>query len=736
MIKIENGILIEDSYTISSEAKSASIFSIGNGYYGIRGSFEEFGDVFVQGCYIRGVFDQIVEIPVTLSDNSYMKKYYFDAQKLKEFEYEDCCINIADIQAYRIYINGKLYLPWDYKITSYKRYIDYSTGALRREMIIEDSNLHHTRLSFYKCASFKDDHLFIQQLTIEKLDHDDIIEVRSGVDVLVKTNGQHKSQVTSIKRDDKLTTISLSFGDKYNIKGDISFKDKVEGGPFISLDDLDQVYSNRYLMDDRKACFRKKVYFKANIDQDEGDESILDESYDYLLSSSTEEFSKLFKRVDIKIVGNDKLDALLRYASYQTLIGINRKDSVHSLSAKNLTAEKYNQFVWWDCEIYQMPFFLLTMPEYVKNLLEYRYKCLPQAFNNAEKEGRKGAKFAFCSSIDGRENVWIYAKHPFMQIHINSDIAYAILNYYKHTGDKKFLEEKGLKMIDAILLYMYDRATFRDGKYHLEDVTGTDEHHDYVRDDAYTNISLKYVLKEYLRLTGEFKYESTYIKEDEAKDLLDKLYLPKVIDGVIEQFDGYFNLSRDLPIEGESTSSSSFQMKSSGLYHLSQIIKQPDVLLLFTLLDIDDVKGEEENYSYYLQRCEASSSLTYPVHAIASIDCNDKKEFYSDLLTCLSMDIDDIYKSAALGLHAGALAGGYISIVRGLLGIKIREDRFIISPKKVDEIKEMHLQFIFKGEEIKVDYYEDRVELSSEKKFSYEYKGCLDKDVYKTIINL
>ena len=89
MLKITKAGLKEIGYDIKDEAKLAALFGIGNGYYGIRGSLEEFGDVFIQGCYVRGVFDQIVEIPNAFADNLYMKKYYFDLQKLKEFEKED-----------------------------------------------------------------------------------------------------------------------------------------------------------------------------------------------------------------------------------------------------------------------------------------------------------------------------------------------------------------------------------------------------------------------------------------------------------------------------------------------------------------------------------------------------------------------------------------------------------------------------------------------------------------------
>lgn len=76
-----------------------------------------------------------------------------------------------------------------------------------------------------------------------------------------------------------------------------------------------------------------------------------------------EKWKEIFSYFDIEICGDDKSDAAVRYANYQTVITASLGDSVHSLSAKGLTGEKYNQFVWWDCEIYQLPIFLLSRPE-------------------------------------------------------------------------------------------------------------------------------------------------------------------------------------------------------------------------------------------------------------------------------------------------------------------------------------------------------------------------------------
>lgn len=738
MYKYLKDKFLEDKYIISDEYKNSTLFGIGNGYFGIRGSFEEFGDVFLQGTYVRGVFDQIIEIPQTISDNSYMKKYYFDEEALKDFEYEDSCINIGDITSFRIIIDGKVLKLWNYNILSYERYIDFKNGGLVRKVIIEDENKNQTLLEFFKVCSFSNDHIFLQTLNIKKLNHNLDIIVQSGIDLRCKTNGQKKilnPRVFLDKNDKNIIRIHANYGHKYNMHGDYGFKNETHN--FTKIDNIEypkpSIYQS-YKLDKQEGEIKKIVSFYANIDKKKPNISIskdLTHSYEKLYKNHIKKYNLEFKKVDIKVSGNDELDTLLRYANYQTLIGINRNDYIHSLSAKNLTAEKYNQFVWWDCEIYQMPFVLLSNPKIARNLLMYRYNRMKESKNNALKNGYKGAKYAFCSSVKGDEQVWIYARHPFLQIHINSDIAYAILNYYKHTLDEQFLLKYGFYMIEEIILYFISRSTYENNQYHLKCVTGTDEHHDYVNNDAYTNLTLKYVVDEFIRLIKKFNYDLKELNYGDLIDFSTKLYVPKFNERILPQFDGYLSLNKDLVIEGNSTSkASSFQMKESGLYHLSQVIKQPDVLLLYSYLNIGLKENYLDNYKYYLKRCEASSSLTYCVHALCGIDNDDLEEFYKDLITSLKIDIDDIHNNAHQGVHAGSLASGYYLFIRGILGVKINEDYLEINPHKFKKIKGFKLNFVYHNNVIGVNYSNKRITFKSKEDF--EYKLFNDSTIRKT----
>lgn len=741
-MKVIGKKFVETSYEIIDEAKNASLLGFGNGYFGIRGSLEEFGDVFVQGTYIRGVFDKIVEIPVTLSTNEYMKKYYFDAQKLKEFEREDSCINICDFTSVKIYLNGKLFLPWEFKILHWRRYIDFSDGGLAREVIFEDNAKHKTKLTFKSICSFDNNHVFFQEVNIEKLNHDEKIEVAYGVDTLVKTNGQHKSIVKKVENSFDGVRILFYEGDTYNMYVGLASKNYCYGLVDYQLTDENQVYATESLMNGRIAKYQKVVYVvatpdvNADVDLFKLSKEELDKlpSFDDIRKLHLAAYRKEFSKIDIKTKGDNEFDVILRYCNYQTLIGFDRHDFVHSLSAKNLTAEKYNQFVWWDAEILQLPIFLASMPEYTKSILMYRYKCLKEAKNIAKELGYDGAKFAFCSSVDGKENVWIYARHPFLQIHSTADVGYGIINYYRHTLDDEFMKKYGIEMLIEIDKYFMSRMTYINNRYEILNVTGTDEHHPYINNNAYTNYEVAFIFDETIKFINKYglKVDSKFFNE--LKNRATNLYRPVLENGLIPQFDGYFKLKPYLPVVGKS--SPGFQMKANGLYHLSQIIKQPDVMNMYSYLNIGLKNGYKKNWKYYEKMCEASSSLTYPVHAICAIDNNEYDKWRKYINESLRIDIDDIHNCAKDGVHAGCIAGGYYNIYRGLCGLKAFEDYLEINPHFSSFLKEVEFNFVYHGipMHIKMDNKQLILTSKSKKMVNLLYKGSLIEHCGRTII--
>lgn len=183
---------------------------------------------------------------------------------------------------------------------------------------------------------------------------------------------------------------------------------------------------------------------------------------------------------------------------------------------------------------------------------------------------------------------------------------------------------------------------------------------------------------------------------------------------MISQFDGYFNLSKTLECEGGNNSG--FQMKSAGgQYHKSQIIKQPDVMVLFSYLDFEFSKEVyARNWDYYENMCEASSSLTYPVHAICSFDNDRLYSGYKYLKEAANIDLADLHGGAEDGIHAGCSAGAWYAVVRGIAGIKIGRNGLSVNPKMLPWWKSLKLSFCYRGVRIYMELTNDKFTLKAE----------------------
>jgi trehalose/maltose hydrolase-like predicted phosphorylase len=165
-------------------------------------------------------------------------------------------------------------------------------------------------------------------------------------------------------------------------------------------------------------------------------------------------------------------------------------------------------------------------------------------------------------------------------------------------------------------------------------------------------------------------------------------------------------------------------MKASGLYHQSQIIKQPDVLNLYTYLDVEMPQDiYKANWKYYYKKCEASSSLTFPVHTISAIDFNENKVFLENLLSSLQIDIEDIHNCAYQGVHAGCLAGGWFAFYRGIFGIKPRENELIVNPKFSNPFKNVSMNFIYQGHLYHISLSHQKFVIESDHSFEINYQG-------------
>ncbi len=737
---LNDHILMESEYSLLHEAQVATLLTTGNGYMGVRASLEEYNSLGVQGLLVRGVMDEVVEVRLTMCDNMYMKKYYVEEERLKKFEKQERAINLLDFLLLRFEIDGETFYPWEGTIVSWKRWLDLSDETLHREVIWENEKGQQSKLCFERFASFADDHLYCIKASITPVNYSAPVKISSGLDLRTKSNGQMPQKKLAIGFGAQSLWQEELVGETYgfhSITGVVNRLDIVDAA-WENVDADGLVYQSMSFAAKQGETYtvEKLISTVTTRDFEEGKilsgsellqagDSLQDCMNRYLeaLSASTYDaeyekhavvYKDLIEKLEIKITGDEAADRAVRFSNYHTLLSIARNDYVHSFSAKGLTGETYNDFVWWDAEIFQAPVFQQTIPEISKNNILFRYSHLKEARALAAKEGYAGARFPFTTGVTGDETVWIDVRHPFMQIHCVSDVALSILNYLACTGDDAFVKAYGMEILMDVCRYWASRVIWSEtnNRYEILQVTGTDEHHPYVDNNAYTNYSVKRVMTETLRLLAAYgedvaavKEAISFTEEDAAKiaEVADKLYIPFCEKtGMIPQFDGYFDLSRELEVQGGSKSGYT-QMKQAGLYNKSQVIKQPDVLMLFAYQNLDvGERAYRRNLDYYKTRCEAASSLSYCVHSICCSDADMPETAYNYLMETAEMDLSNMHGGTENGVHSGCATGAWMAITRGICGMKMTDDAVVFEPHFIPWWEEVTFSAVWHGQAFNV----------------------------------
>ena len=128
-----------------------------------------------------------------------------------------------------------------------------------------------------------------------------------------------------------------------------------------------------------------------------------------------------------------------------------------SIGARALTGTAYKGHVFWDTDIFMLPFFTLTYPEAARALLMYRYHTLPAARRRAARLGYRGALYAWELADTGEDVTPSLVLEPDGEViriltgeqeqHISADVAYAVWSYWRTTGDEAFLVQAGAEIL-------------------------------------------------------------------------------------------------------------------------------------------------------------------------------------------------------------------------------------------------------------------------------------------------
>jgi kojibiose phosphorylase/nigerose phosphorylase len=321
------------------------------------------------------------------------------------------------------------------------------------------------------------------------------------------------------------------------------------------------------------------------------------------------------------------------------------------------------------------------------------------------------------------------------QVHITAAVAYGILRYVEWTGDKTILDKDGVRTIIECARFYHSlllKPVEKD-RYEIRDVIGPDEYHERVNNNGYTNRMAKYTLEAAVRVIGEANVEGTLPEGFDADEwkknfavAAERLYIPTPSnrpgkEGVIEQFDGYFDLEDTTldEVRGRLLHEKEYWGGAYGVASHTQIIKQADVVTWLNLFDREyDIQTLRANWDYYEPRTEHGSSLSAGMYAMLACKIGEPDKAYPFFLKSAMADLKGGGKEwAGLvyigGTHPAAAGAAYMTAIEGFAGVSVVDGELKVRPSLPRSITGMEFNCYCRGVEYKVSIDGGNAEITS-----------------------
>jgi kojibiose phosphorylase len=714
-----------------------TIFTVGNGYQGTRGSFEEGRTGELSGTYLAGVYDHhdstvpdLVNAPSWLPLTVFVEGHRLDTQSCKVLEHS--------------------------------RTLDLQQGLLHRDTLLEDSKGRRTRIKSIRFCSFANQHLCGIRISITPENHDSRFNVEAGIEgerynldrlpvyvekprfdpevkwekwaksrhlrVIVADTGDASAYLEAETLDTGhvigcATSLELAGIDvpARPIVGYETAAQRIEfaaaAGDTVVLDKFAAIFTSRDEIEGqtlREAC-EKLVHQAAEY------------GFPRCVAASAEIWRGKWDDCDIEIVGDDEATRAARFNIYHLLITANEHDPRVNVGAKSMSGEGYKGHVFWDTEIFLLPFYIYTQPETAKALLRYRHHTLPGAIENARINGFAGAQYAWESTdsgaettpkwtADGAHRIWTGEE----EIHVTADVAYGVLTYVMATDDWAFMRQYGAEILYQTSRFWMSRLEHNEAadRYELSRVIGPDEFHEHVDNNTFTNRMAQWHLDGAARIFDKLSADDSGphrellarlgLTPDEVAEwraAAAKVFIP--FDpgrNLIEQFAGYFKLE-DIPITNWDENDMPVYPDGYDHFNLNgaMLLKQPDVVMLMYLLpDEFTDEAKKANFEFYEARTLHKSSLSPAIHAIMGIEVGDVSSAHRYFLRSALVDMANNQDNTEDGIHIASAGGTWQSLVCGFGGFRVKHGRMTFRPWLPAQWKELRFKIRWRDAQVAV----------------------------------
>ncbi|HCC6343097.1 glycoside hydrolase family 65 protein [Citrobacter amalonaticus] len=711
--------LSESGFCPHSLNKYASLLATGNGYLGCRASHEEAYTHQTRGMYLAGLYHRSGKGEINER------------------------VNLPDVIGVDIFLNGELFSLLSGTLESWQREIDFATGELTRSLIWRAPDGARFAIESRRFVSAEQLPLLAMTLSITPLDSDAIIALSTGIDATITNHGRQHLDETQLRvfgqhllqgiytTQDGRSHVAVSTHCRVNGDAQSCFTAKerrlmqhtsslMKAGECLTLEKLTWVDWTTECDVSLESWGQKGIlYLNACVGL----------GYDALLAQSAANWQRWWQhcRVEVNSVNADDQRAL-DFALYHLRIMTPAHDERCSIGAKGMTGEGYKGHVFWDTEVFLLPFHLLTYPDVARKLLRYRWHNLAGAREKARINGWQGALFPWESARSGDEETPEFAAINIRtglrqkvasaqaEHHLVADIAWAVVAYWQVTGDEQFMSHEGLTLLLETARFWLSRTTEVKGRLEIHDVIGPDEYTEHVNNNAFTNYMAYYNVEQALHFARRYGCtDDAFIHR--AEHFLQFLWRPEVLaDGILPQDDTFLSkpaidLSAYKTTAGKQTILLDY---SRAEVNELQILKQADVVMLtYMLPELFTAEVCLNNLHFYEARTIHDSSLSKAIHGIVAARCGNPEQGYQFWHEGAQIDLGDDPHSCDDGIHAAATGAIWLGAIQGFAGLSVRNGALHLDPALPEGWKKLMFPLYWQGSEMMISLSKSHVTISS-----------------------
>ena len=716
--------------------QAETIFSIGNGYLGMRGNFEEGRPVFQSGTFVNGFHESW---PIVYGEEA------FGFAKTGQ-----TIVNVPDGKILKLYVDDEpLYLPTA-DLLDYERTLDMKTGTLDRRVLWETPAGKQVLVESRRIVSFQQRHLaaISYQVTVlnakapvvissqlanldSEQDEDfDPRKARSFEERPLMGRGHRAENLrVTLSYRTRNSRMTLACGAEHLIETNCQYTTQSECSA-----DLGKVVFTAYALPGEPIKITKFLTYHTSrgapplelVDRAERTlDRAVQEGFESLVAGQQAYLADFWDRSDVQVQGDPttmdrpegEFQQAIRWNLLQILQAVGRAEGV-GVPAKGLTGQAYEGHYFWDTEIYVLPFLIYTAPHIARNLLRFRHSMLDKARARAQELRQTGALFPW-RTINGEEASAYYAAGT-AQYHINADIMYALKQYIDATGDVEFLDSYGVEMLVETARMWFDLGFFSDrkgGRFCIHAVTGPDEYTTVVDNNTYTNLMARLNLRYAAEAVSEMetrhpeRYQAlvhkTGLEAAEAAQWIraaDNMHIPYEEEVGIHLQDSRF-LEREL-WDFENTPPENYPLLLH--YHpltiyRHQVIKQADIVLaMFLLGDEFSAEAKRRNFDYYDPLTTGDSSLSACIQSIVAAEIGYMEKAMEYGRYAVLMDLADVGHNVKDGCHIASMGGTWMVLVNGFAGMRDHDGQLSFHPRLPKELKSLSFPLTFRDRSLKV----------------------------------